>query len=517
MRHWTYPLYSDRETHFPVSRQILAFGRRASPIPSAPGVASGLENMPPLPVDTISLPVHDGDVLARGSASNPWADIHPGGGGVAVSPLAVTGTRLEQIDAEIQLLAAGIVANLRQRLKAAKAKAGTEAGAGGARSGVPLPVSHPSLLAGEMRLGELREERERIAEGKRVAETAAEFQEMHPSQLEECSACRASVIGANGGVMFLPCCRQTVCLRCIGAEGETCAMCHAGRSGADEEERIRRMLDWKGGDDDKHAQLLLFDATAGDPTLKDRRVQWLRSSAEQGCGRALFLLGMAHCGEDAAIPFSVTGIDVDPAKSRSFLHRAAHLGDIDAQYYLGQAFLAEGDVPSAKRMLTVAAVADDSGSSLLAQHALGLHYLHNEQGQASELRAWYWLERAAVRGHARAGLAAARTLANLTVRRYALHGCLCYAGDGSLARSVIMAREAIEACVNEGRLGELSAHEAVTLCDLEDRVGKFCATCYRTDTRLLGCGRCKAAYYCSKQCQLSHRKLGHKQVCKVCK
>ena len=80
-----------------------------------------------------------------------------------------------------------------------------------------------------------------------------------------------------------------------------------------------------------------------------------------------------------------------------------------------------------------------------------------------------------------------------------------------------MAREAIEACVNEGRLGELSAHEAVTLCDLEDRVGKFCATCYRTDTRLLGCGRCKAAYYCSKQCQLSHRKLGHKQVCKVCK
>jgi len=42
---------------------------------------------------------------------------------------------------------------------------------------------------------------------------------------------------------------------------------------------------------------------------------------------------------------------------------------------------------------------------------------------------------------------------------------------------------------------------------------KCCATCGKTDVKLMACSRCKKAFYCSKPCQVSGWKT-HKLVCK---
>ena len=81
-----------------------------------------------------------------------------------------------------------------------------------------------------------------------------------------------------------------------------------------------------------------------------------------------------------------------------------------------------------------------------------------------------------------------------------------------MTRAIKLARKANEACKEAG--DELSVKESNILQDLEARASSYCAFCYDSDKKLMACGRCKTSHYCSKECQLSHRKIGHKLVCK---
>ena len=51
--------------------------------------------------------------------------------------------------------------------------------------------------------------------------------------------------------------------------------------------------------------------------------------------------------------------------------------------------------------------------------------------------------------------------------------------------------------------------------DVAPRLAKACTFCNLHTLHLLKCSQCKAASYCSKECQLKHWKSGHKQECKL--
>jgi hypothetical protein len=42
---------------------------------------------------------------------------------------------------------------------------------------------------------------------------------------------------------------------------------------------------------------------------------------------------------------------------------------------------------------------------------------------------------------------------------------------------------------------------------------RACAGCGDCASELKACSRCKAVYYCSKECQSAHWKSGHKAAC----
>ena len=409
--------------------------------------------------------------------------------------------RLVRIDEEINALSAEILSYLQHKMAEAQ------------RTKVPPPISPPAILAKEMRLAQLREERETFDEERRVSAAVAAFHEDHPRQTEGCPLCAEPInINEWSRFAYMPCCHQITCHSCLQQcareEGKACPFCkrEGGASLADDERLASTIAEADNGN--QFAQLLLFQCTQGVPGFEEKRPRWLLDSAKQGYGRALFRLGMAHTDGE------VKGIEACPTKARDCLRRSAELGDVDGQYNYNYALIREGDVRASKHMLTVAAASGSQEQGcVLAQHALGVHYMCAEQEKlGSKARAKYWFELAAEHGHRKSSLYAALTLADSAGKRYELHGCPCYAGDDSMTRAILLAREAMEACVEAGE--ELSVKESNILRDLEARAGSFCASCYSTDKKLMACGRCKTSHYCSKECQLSHRKIGHKLVCK---
>ena len=409
-------------------------------------------------------------------------------------------TRLGRIDEEINSLSAEILGYLQHKMAEAQ------------RSKVPPPISPPAILAKEMRLAQLREERETFAEERRVSAAVSAFHEDHPRQTEDCPLCAEPIqINEWSKFAYMPCCHQMTCHGCLQLcareEGKSCPFCkREGSVSLADEDRLATMITEADGGN-KFAQLLLFQCTQGIPEFEEKRPQWLLKSAEQGYGRALFRLGMAYTDGEVA------GIEACPTKARDCLRRSAELGDVDGQYNYNYALIQEGDIRASKQMLTVAAASGSHEQGcVLAQHALGVHYLCTEQDKlGSHARAKYWFELAAEHGYRKSSLYVALILADSARKRYELHGCPCYAGDASMTRAIKLAREANEACKEAG--DELSVKESNILQDLEARASSYCAFCYVSDKKLMACGRCKTSHYCSKECQLSHRKIGHKLVC----
>lgn len=64
----------------------------------------------------------------------------------------------------------------------------------------------------------------------------------------------------------------------------------------------------------------------------------------------------------------------------------------------------------------------------------------------------------------------------------------------------------------EGVMASLEKEDGVK--GLQSKSRRDCCTCLKTATKILKCSRCKAAYYCSKQCQLKDWSV-HKKFCKA--
>lgn len=145
---------------------------------------------------------------------------------------------------------------------------------------------------------------------------------------------------------------------------------------------------------------------------------------------------------------------------------------------------------------------------LRAGYMLGYFFYHGLGGlDKSPYRARYYLEEAASKGNKNAFTSLALTLMEIDKIRYN-SSTSCLPGHNSMPRCLFWARKAA-AC------GDPRAIQVVA--QGERMFQQSCANCKkRPDSvtgKLKGCARCKAVWYCGKDCQVKHWKDGHKINC----
>lgn len=236
---------------------------------------------------------------------------------------------------------------------------------------------------------------------------------------------------------------------------------------------------------------------------------WFQRSAEQGHGRALCELGQLHDDIDTkSNETSLLTVGIKKSVNDAFrcYQASAFTSYLNGLSACGMALITRGETKEALRYYTLAA---DKGCEL-SQLEVALDRRKQNVGNNLE-RSKYWLEKCAPGGDGSSQYLMSAVLADLTKRRYKKHNAICFARDNSLTRSILFARRANFPNARSRVLAGLDEQDASSAC----------ATCYKklgqnpnnSPAPLLRCSRCKAAWYCSKSCQVQHYKGGHKRVC----
>lgn len=134
---------------------------------------------------------------------------------------------------------------------------------------------------------------------------------------------------------------------------------------------------------------LLLAGGAGSEQDDEEAASWIHAAAEQGLARAQFTL--------ASLYERGLGLAQDPQLAQQWLERAACAGHAKSQWRLYRWLKRAGQGAASLRWLEAAA---ESGYTL-AQFSLARHYL-GSGGQGAHERAYFWFQRAAGGGHARA-------------------------------------------------------------------------------------------------------------------
>lgn len=125
--------------------------------------------------------------------------------------------------------------------------------------------------------------------------------------------------------------------------------------------------------------------------------------------------------------------------------------------------------------------------------------------EKSSFKALYWSKRAAVgTAYANAHAEFAGHLMRVAIEHY---GSCQIVGFSPIPEALFWARKAAGGGSVAGEDMLKSLEEAYSqLCDL-------CGKPSQPDCKLVRCSRCKAAYYCGRECQRKHWRVGHKADC----
>ena len=121
----------------------------------------------------------------------------------------------------------------------------------------------------------------------------------------------------------------------------------------------------------------------------------------------------------------------------------------------------------------------------------------------SDKEAVTWYRKAADQGHVNAQF-------NLGVK---------YVNGQGVPKSDKEALKWYQKAANQGHIGAKAAFERLKLKQKDSAASvpaspsTGCANCGISTANLRGCSRCKAIFYCSKECQVAHWKSEHKAAC----
>lgn len=368
-----------------------------------------------------------------------------------------------------------------------------------------------------------KEEKEMILERTRVSEVVAAFEAENPQKKYECEACgKALVMPSYHGLIdkslmqdedhdysqdttirvgfsLTHCCGQTVCMECFAQfASECCPSCGEAFPLGDGEmdSKIRSLAEA----DNAWAQFHLACNLTGlmeaacDETAKknykDEAVDLLRQAVSQGLAVAASMMAFEYTND----------LSQDLEEYRRWLELGAHLGDADCQGILGCMLDEDKEGKDETEAVKWYTLAVSKGGNQLCALNLADHFQKGTGGlDVSLVRAKHYLEHRARDGNERAQYKLSEVLF--------LHGQdhMSVPGCSTIPRTMYWARRSLESGSETDASQVIQATKKIFV--------HFCANCGERGQSLRCCSRCKVFCFCSKECQRTYWKDGHKFDC----
>jgi len=337
------------------------------------------------------------------------------------------------------------------------------------------------------------------------------------NEMETCPICLEEISTGECGLMqWFSCCGNGFCAACVKSfdkEVKCCPLCRTGFGmlGRDEVERRKEVLAENGR---PWAQTEMgtrhLTGEHGFPIDVAEAFRWFGLAAERRFPGALYgLSGIYKTGIEGVL-------EASEEKAMELMKDAADSGYSKAQWALalrytkpgGEGGCGDGVYAPTPKASFYATLAYSQGEEMVS-NLLGRLHLDGDGVTQSHYRAKHYIGRAAGRGDGTSFFNFARTLYELGQRQYG--GVMDVPGHSCIPRVLFWARKA-HAAGNE--YGEVAAE----LIDrLERDAMSRCANCRRRrvagNEKFKTCMRCKAVWYCGRDCQVKHWKDGHQVDC----
>jgi len=331
------------------------------------------------------------------------------------------------------------------------------------------------------------------------------------NEMETCPICLEEISTGECGLMqWFSCCGNGFCATCVKSfdKMKCCPLCRTkfGILGRAEIESRKEVLA-KNGRPWAQTEIGSRHLTGehGFPVDVAEAFRWFSLAAERQFPGALYgLSGIYKTGIEGVLPAS-------EEKAMELMKDAADSGYSKAQWALALRYTKPGgedDVYAPTPKASFYATLAYSQGEEMVSNLLGRLHLDGDGVTKSHYRAKHYIGQAAGRGDGTSFFNFARTLYELGQCQY--EGVMDIPGHSCIPRVLFWARKA-HAASNEYR--EVAAELIDTLeKDAMSRCAN-CKKCHVANEKFKTCVRCKAVWYCGRDCQVKHWKDGHQADC----
>jgi TPR repeat protein len=262
----------------------------------------------------------------------------------------------------------------------------------------------------------------------------------------------------------------------------------------------------------------------------EESAKYLRLAADDDHPIAIYDLGSAHyTGSNSTIPQSIQ-------TAKEYFLKSAQMGYVEAQYHLGLVCFEEVDDDEANNIDASAAVQKRQeaqkqrqiqqeglrwislaaqGGSTPAQAMLASLYCNAFGRQAPVKKnlflAKYWSQKGADKDDGSCQLILAQTLMVLASQTF--DGSYNRVGYNPIPRVLFLLRKTAAEEYSSVQTSTSKENAMKTIQNIEAQIRVACAACNKQDGSLSQCNRCRATFYCDKECLTKHWKMGHKVDC----
>ena len=372
------------------------------------------------------------------------------------------------------------------------------------------------LAPHEKKLGRLEFQYQVLVERKRVTRELAKFEEKYGALYSEpCLICLENIHVHASEDLYQRffCCGGFICETCARDTKESeldfdkCPLCRNPLTASDiSKDKTKLMalaergLSWA----QTHAGKGMIQGIQGFRKQEKAGLKWIKKAVAQNHPSALWYFSELYRFGVASV------LDKSQEKANELLMRSANLGYAAANSEVARSYLAgthgfEEDLEEAIFRATVAHALDASNKS--AAMTLGFHLMVEQATELSPYLSCYYLNIAANKGVD--GIACYLYSIVLGKLSQHLHNSQVeIPGSNVVPAAFSWLRRSRDLGYNDAR-GRLK--------ELESNVQSYCANCSKeakTGDNFKQCSKCKAQWYCSKECQVEAWKAGHKKDCK---
>ena len=365
----------------------------------------------------------------------------------------------------------------------------------------------------EKKLGQLEFQYQLFVERKRVARELAKFEEMYGAVYSEpCLMCLENIhVHADEDLINLfGCCGGFICAACgqeLDGGINKCPLCRNPFTADDISKNktqvmalAERGVSWA----QKSVGKCMIQGEMGFKRQEMMGLKWVKKAAAQNDPSALSYLATLYGNGLTSV------LDKSQHESNELLMKSANLGYAFANSFLAKFYFTgthgfEEDPDEAIFRATVAHALD--ASDKLAALILGLYLKPEQATEPSPYLACYYLN--IVANEETDGTACylySNELANLS--KYLYNSQDQIPGFNAQPAAFFWLRKSHDMGYNDA-LKKLKERESIGQ--------RYCANCSKeakTGEKFKQCSKCKAQWYCSKECQVEAWKAGHKKDCK---